>query len=50
MSEKIYKSIKNAAVWNLVLGILSLLSGITMGILLIISGAKLLKDKGSFMI
>ncbi len=50
MNEKIYKSIKNAAVGNLVIGILSLLSGITVGILLIISGAKLLKNRSSFMI
>ena len=50
MSEKTYKSIRNAAVSNLVMGILALLSGIVMGVLLIISGAKLLRNKSSLMI
>ena len=50
MNEKTYKSIRNAAVWNLVMGIFTLVSGVTMGVLLIISGAKLFKNKSSFMI
>lgn len=50
MDEKIYKAVNRGAVTNLVLGITILAGGITAGILLIISGARLLKHKMNILI
>lgn len=43
--EKVYKTMKKTGVGNLILGIIILLTGITTGILMIISGARLLHEK-----
>jgi hypothetical protein len=43
--EKIYHTMKSVGVWNLVLGILMIVSGIIAGILLILNGSILLKKK-----
>lgn len=43
--EKIYHTMKSVGVWNLVLGILMIVSGIVAGILLILNGTVLLKKK-----
>lgn len=43
--EKIYKSMKRTGATNIALGIVVIVTGITIGVLTIISGAKLLKDK-----
>ena len=40
---KIYKTMKSVGVWNLVLGIIFILSGLAAGTFLIVNGAKLLK-------
>lgn len=45
MDEKVYKTIGFSGAANLVLGISILATGITSGILLIITGAKLLNSK-----
>lgn len=45
MEEKVYKVMKSAGSSNLVLGICILTSGIAAGILLIVNGARLLKNK-----
>lgn len=45
MDEKIYKAMGSAGASNLAIGICILAGGIAGGILLIISGAKLLKNK-----
>lgn len=45
MDEKLYKRVKSAGVSNIVFGIISLVTGITTGVMLIISGAKLLAHK-----
>ncbi len=50
MDEKIYKAMCRGGITNLVLGISILAGGITAGILLIISGAKLLKHRMNIMI
>ncbi|MDD3173012.1 MAG: DUF5362 family protein [Herbinix sp.] len=47
--EKIYHTMKSVGVWNLVLGILMIITGIISGILLILNGAKLLKKKSELM-
>ncbi|MGI6095548.1 MAG: hypothetical protein ACOYBL_08970 [Lachnospiraceae bacterium] len=45
MNEKIYKTMSKSGAGNLALGIVVLVTGITAGVLLIISGAKLIKQK-----
>lgn len=49
MEEKIYKTMGSTGAANLVLGICVLIVGIVSGILLIVNGARLLKDKGKIM-
>lgn len=43
--ERIYKSMKNAGAANIAIGIVTLVVGVAAGIISIIAGAKLLKDK-----
>ena len=45
MDEKVYKVMGGSGAWNIVLGIVTITVGITSGILLIISGAKLLANR-----
>jgi len=47
--EKIYKTMKSVGVWNLVLGIVLILSGAAAGIFLIVNGGKLLKKKSDLL-
>ncbi len=47
MDEKRYRTVKTSGALNLVAGIISITVGVTMGILLIISGAKLLASKSN---
>lgn len=47
--EKIYHTMKSVGVWNLVLGILMIVSGLVAGILLILNGSILLKKKSDLM-
>lgn len=49
MVEKIYNTMKSVGVWNLVLGIVLILSGLAAGVFLIINGAKLLKKKSDLL-
>lgn len=49
MMEKIYNTMKSVGVWNLVLGILLILSGLAAGIFLIVNGATLLKKKSDLL-
>lgn len=46
MEEKLYKLMRGVGAANLALGISVLIVGTTAGVLLIITGAKLLKNKG----
>lgn len=43
--ERIYKSMKHVGAGNIALGVIVMVVGVTVGIVAIISGAKLLKDK-----
>ncbi len=45
MEEKVYKTMNGAGAMNIVLGVISLTVGIAGGVLLIVSGAKLLAGK-----
>ena len=44
-SHKVYKTMSIAGAGNIAIGIVMVLSGITCGILAIVSGAKMLKRK-----
>lgn len=45
MDEKTYKKMKSSGAMNLVIGVISIVAGLTAGVLLIISGARLLGHK-----
>ncbi len=45
MDEKYYKTVKSSGALSLVAGIITITVGVTTGILLIVSGAKLLSCK-----
>lgn len=49
MNEKIYKSMGAIGAANLAIGICILVGGITSGILLIINGGRLLKNKSKIL-
>ena len=45
MGEKIYKTMKSVGAFNIVMGILLIVTGICTGILVMTNGSRLLKDK-----
>lgn len=45
MLEKAYNTMKHAGAWNIALGIVLLVIGVTCGVMLIITGGKLIKNK-----
>ena len=49
MNEKIYKTMGSTGAASLTIGIISIVGGIVGGILLIISGARLLKKRSEIM-
>lgn len=49
-NEKVFKTVASAGVSNLVMGILLIVTGVTSGVLLVISGAKLMRSKDDLMI
>ncbi|MGN1147753.1 MAG: hypothetical protein ACI4TB_04980 [Lachnospiraceae bacterium] len=49
MEEKLYRTMRGTGVTNIVVGILTMVVGITSGILLFISGAKLLSRKSNIL-
>ncbi|MDO5362436.1 MAG: hypothetical protein Q4F03_07275 [Eubacteriales bacterium] len=50
MNEKIYKTMSIAGGGSIATGIVVLVTGVTAGILMIISGAKLLKRKNEILL
>ena len=50
MSEKLYKTVSNVGAGSIALGIITLVQGVTTGILMIVNGARLLKSKSDMMI
>lgn len=50
MNEKIYNTMRTAGTAGIVVGIITIATGVATGVLMIIHGAKLLKDKGKMMI
>jgi uncharacterized membrane protein YuzA (DUF378 family) len=49
MSEKIYTTMKTVGVGNLIMGILFIIVGVAGGVIMIISGGKLLKKKSEIL-
>lgn len=49
MEEKVYKIMNGAGAMNIVLGVISLAVGIACGVLLLVSGAKLLSGKSKLL-
>lgn len=49
MNEKLFKTVANTGIWNLVMGIIIIVTGVTSGVLLLISGARLIKSKNEVM-
>lgn len=47
MGEKTYKVMRNIGIGNVVLGIIILVVGVTTGILAIVGGARLIKNKSA---
>lgn len=45
MPEKAYQTMRHAGAWNLVMGVVILIMGITLGVMSIIYGGKLIKNK-----
>ncbi len=50
MGEKIYKLMTKIGGWNIALGIVIMVTGITAGVMMIVSGAQLIKEKYSLTI
>lgn len=49
MEEKVYKSMKATGALNITLGIIMVVIGVTAGILMLVSGGKLLSLKSKLM-
>ena len=49
IQEKIYGTMKNVGVGNIDFGIVSIVAGITIGVISIVIGAKLLKSKSNIL-
>ena len=47
--ERIYGTMKTVGVGNLVFGILSIVTGVAIGVISIINGARLLKSKSNIL-
>lgn len=49
MEEKTYTTMSRAGAFNLTLGIITIVVGLAAGIMLIVSGAKLIAQKGKIL-
>lgn len=49
MAEKIYRTMRQVGIFNLVLGICFLVGALGIGIMMIINGARLLKKKSELL-
>lgn len=49
MNEKIYKCMKNVGAWNIAIGVTFIVVGILTGVMTIVNGARLIKDKSNIM-
>ena len=49
MDERIYKIMSRSGALNIVIGVISIVAGLTRGVLLLISGGKLLAGKSKIL-
>ncbi len=49
MSEKVYKTMGKVGAWNIAFGVIMIVVGLTVGVMQIIHGGKLLSDKKDIM-
>jgi hypothetical protein len=49
MEEKTYKTLGGAGAMNIAIGVITLVAGVTSGVLLIIAGAKLLAGRSKIL-
>lgn len=49
MNEKVYRSMNYVGAWNIAIGIATLVLGVAVGVMSILHGAKLLKEKKSLL-
>lgn len=49
MEEKIYKTMGRSGAWNIAIGVVMIVVGLAAGIISILNGAKLIKDKAGIM-
>lgn len=49
MNEKLYKTMKHVGGANIALGILTIAGGVSLGIIAIVNGARILKAKAEIM-
>lgn len=47
--EKMYKTLKNVGAANLAFGIVIIIAGVTVGVMSIVNGARLLKSKSNIL-
>ncbi len=49
MTEKIYKTMRSVGIFNIVMGIIFIAAGIAAGVLVMVNGARLIKNKSELM-
>ncbi len=49
MQEKIYKTMGRCGAWNIAIGVVMIVIGLAAGVISILNGAKLIKDKAGLM-
>lgn len=49
MNEKVYRTMKKVGAWNIVFGIILIAVGVTVGVMQIVHGGRLLSDKKEIM-
>lgn len=49
MQEKIYKTMGRSGAWNIAIGVVMIVVGLAAGVISILNGAKLIKDKAGIM-
>ncbi len=45
MTEKVYKTMKTAGAANIAIGVIYIVTGVASGVILLVSGGRLLKEK-----
>lgn len=49
MEEKVFKTMGRTGAWNIAIGVVLIVVGLAAGVLSIINGARLIKDKSGIM-